>query len=82
MQKQQGDARRAGISLFRSVLPLEKVLQRELGDATISSRQELAKGAITDRIVRVIEVRVIEEVEQLSTELDVAVLVNAELLEQ
>ena len=61
---------------------LEKILQRELHDARVSRRLQLTECPIADRIVRVIEIRVVEQVEEFAPELYLPVFVDRKFLEQ
>src|SRR5580658_5876787 len=73
---------RTGVRASDSILSLEKIFQRELHDARVTRRLQLSKCAVAYRVVRVVEIRVVEQVEEFAPELNLSEFMDGELLEQ
>src|ERR1035438_7368408 len=73
--------RRGIIRLIES--RLEQILQRELCNTSITRiRESSERSAVADTGIRIAKVRVVEEVEEFTSELDLPKFMNRELLEQ
>ena len=61
---------------------LEQVLKGELRDSSVACRLDLSKRSIADRVVWVVEIRMVEQVEELAPKLNRSMIADLKLLEE